>query len=263
MVIVGYSLAWLMGITLGLIGAGGSILTVPILVYVLNVKPVVATGYSLLIVGTAAFSAAITYWRRGIVNFKSMLIFSIPAMFTVLATRAFIVPSLPSQIGFVSKDNFIMLVFATLMLFASMFMYRPAKVAHTPVKLTPMHLFFLIIISMGVGLVSGFVGAGGGFLIIPTLIAFFGLGVKEAIGTSLAIIAMNSLVGFRGDVRAGIHIDWSLLLIFIGFTLLGIAVGTYLGKHMEAQKLKRFFAHFIFVISLVIFTQEFITIVYP
>ncbi len=260
MVLVGYSLAWLMGITLGLIGAGGSILTVPILVYILKVKPIVATGYSLLIVGTAAFSAAITYWRRGVVDFKSVLIFAIPAMCTVLATRSFIVPSLPNQIGFVSKDSFIMLVFSMLMLLASLFMYRPMNTSSLPVKLSSVHLLFLIIISMGVGLISGFVGAGGGFLIIPTLIIFFGLGVREAIGTSLAIIAMNSLVGFRGDMRAGIHLDWSLLLLFISFTLLGIAVGTYLSKHIAAQKLKRLLAYFISVISVVIFAHELHTI---
>lgn len=257
MIILGYILAMVMGVTLGLIGAGGSILTVPILVYLLGVKPVVATGYSLLVVGSAALTGATRYWRNDLVNVKAALLFAAPAMLMVLATRTFIVPAIPDPLAGIPKDIFIMLFFSTLMILAAGFMLRPAKV--TPNRshaLTFSRGAKLIFGSAGVGLLTGMVGAGGGFLIIPTLIALFGLSMKEAIGTSLAIIAMNSLVGFKGDLAAGIPLDWPLLGTFLGLTLLGMWLGTTLGKRLEAEKLKKLFGVFTLLIGLTVLIEE-------
>jgi uncharacterized membrane protein YfcA len=133
MIVLSYILAIAMGLTLGLIGAGGSILTVPILVYLLGVQPVTATGYSLLVVGSAAFAGAIRYWRNGLVNVRAALMFTIPAMLTVLVTRTFIVPAISDPIMGIPKDIFIMLLFAALMILAAIFMLKPVKVksAHT------------------------------------------------------------------------------------------------------------------------------------
>lgn len=257
MVILGYILAVLMGLTLGLIGAGGSILTVPILVYLLGVKPVVATGYSLLVVGSAALTGAFHYGRNGLVNLRAVLMFAAPAMLTVLATRTFIVPAIPDPILGISKDIFIMLLFATLMILAAVFMLRPVKT--TPNRshvLNAGRVVKLISGSAGVGLLTGMVGAGGGFLIIPTLIALFGLHVKEAIGTSLAIIALNSLVGFQGDIAAGIPLDLPLLGTFLGLTLLGMWRGTTLSKRMEGEKLKKLFGMFTLLVGLAVLAEE-------
>ena len=258
MTILGYLLAVLMGLTLGLIGAGGSILTVPILVYLLGIKPVVATGYSLLVVGIAALTGAIRYFRHGLVNIRAALMFAIPAMLTVLATRSFIVPAIPDSILGIHKDVFIMLLFATLMIVAALFMFKPLNIEATPhPQMTAIRAAKLIFGSAGIGLLTGMVGAGGGFLIIPTLIALFGLHVKEAIGTSLMIIAINSLVGFNGDISAGIPFDWHLLGLFIGMTLLGMLIGTSLAKYAKAENLKKIFAVFTLLIGLSIFAEKF------
>ena len=127
MLILGYMLAIVMGLTLGLIGAGGSILTVPILVYLLGVKPLVATGYSLLVVGSAALTGAISHWRNRTVNLRAALMFALPAMLTVLVTRRYIVPAIPDPIIGIPKDAFVMLMFAILMIMAALFMLRPLK----------------------------------------------------------------------------------------------------------------------------------------
>lgn len=246
-----------MGLTLGLIGAGGSILTVPILVYLIGVKPVVATGYSLLVVGSAALTGAIRYWHHKLVNIRAALMFAAPAMLTVFATRIYIVPNIPDPVFGIAKDAFIMLLFAVLMIVVAAFMLRPLKIkaAKNP-EINFGRVIKLVIGSAGVGLLTGMVGAGGGFLIIPSLIALFGLHMKEAIGTSLAVIAINSLIGFKGDIAAGIPLDWPLLALFLGLTFLGMWIGTTLGKTMEGEKLKKIFGVFTLFIGLAVLAEE-------
>lgn len=258
MLILGYSLAIMMGLILGMIGAGGSILTVPILVYLLGVKPVVATGYSLLVVGSAALTGAIAYWRHDQVYLRATFLFAIPAMLAVLATRTYIIPNIPENLAGVPKDSFIMMLFAILMMLAAIFMLRPLNVENNNryQNFNIIHFTKLIAGSAGVGLLTGMVGAGGGFLIIPTLIALFGLSIKEAIGTSLAVIAINSLVGFRGDMATGISFDWPLLLLFITLTLLGMAIGTSLGNKLKGEKLKIIFGILILFVGILILVQE-------
>lgn len=254
--IAGYILAIGMGITLGLIGAGGSILSVPILVYMMDVKPVVATGYSLLIVGSAALAGAIRYQRNGLVDIKAALTFAIPAMLAVLATRRFIVPAIPDPLAGIPKDIFIMLFFAALMILVSAFMLRPPKVRpNCSHALTPARIIKTVIGSAGIGLLTGSVGAGGGFLIVPTLIALFGLPVQKAIGTSLAVIAINSLIGFNGDLAAGIPLDWPLLGAFLTATLLGMWIGATLGKRIEGEKLKTFFGVFTLLVGIAVLSE--------
>ncbi len=207
---IGFALAFVMGATLGLIGAGGSILTVPILVYCLSVPPIVATGYSLLIVGFTALTGALTYWRRGLVDLRAMIIFALPATCVIWTTRCYIIPSLPDPILYLSKGAFVMILFAILMLLASGFMLFNGQKQEEPTQhppLTPNRLLFLILGSASAGLLMGIVGAGGGFLIVPMLILLFGLNMKKAIGTSLSIIAINSLIGFQGDISAGIPMN--------------------------------------------------------
>jgi uncharacterized protein len=255
--LLGYGLASLMGLTLGLIGAGGSILAVPILVYLLGVQPVVATGYSLLVVGCAALAGAIRYQRNGLVNRKAVLLFAAPAMLSVLATRTYLVPALPDPLAGIPKDSFILLLFALLMLLAARFMLRPMKLQPSPTAaLTLGRIAKLIAGSAGVGLLTGMVGAGGGFLIIPTLIALFGLSMKEAIGTSLAIIAINSLVGFKGDIAAGIALDVPLLGAFLALTLVGMGLGTTLAKRIEGDRLKTAFGIFTLGVGLLIIAEQ-------
>ncbi len=238
---LGYALALVMGTTLGLMGAGGSILTVPILVYFFAIPPVAATTYSLLVVGSAALVGAITYWYRGLVDSKAALIFALPASLMVLVTRDLIMPELPDPIFHLSKNTFIMCLFASLMLLAAGFMlFGKNKESESTEKppLTPSRLFLLLAGSAAAGLLTGLVGAGGGFLIVPLLISLFGLPMKMAVGTSLSIIALNCCVGFHSDLINGTIIDWELIGLFLGITLLGMILGTYAARTLDGAKLR-------------------------
>lgn len=251
----GYFLALLMGLTLGLIGAGGSILTVPILVYCFHVPPVVATGYSLLVVGCAALAGASRYYRRGLVDFRAALTFAFPAMLAVLFTRSYIVPSLTDPVLGIEKDTFIMVLFALLMAVAAIYMLRPLKEPATAKK-PKVNTAKLLLGSAGIGLLTGLVGAGGGFLIIPTLIGLFRLNVKKAVATSLAIIAINSLVGFNGDIAAGIPMDWLLLGSFLALTLAGMWLGTTFSRKVEAKQLRQIFGWFVLIVACVVLIEN-------
>jgi len=262
MEILGYALALLMGLILGLIGAGGSILTVPILVYFFNIKPIVATGYSLLIVGSTALYASLYYWKRGLISLQTLVTFSLPSMLFILLTRTYLVPNLPAAVCGIPKDTLMMLLFAILMVIASVFMFlsTPDR-SKRQLKKDYIYYINVLIASTSVGLLTGLVGAGGGFLIIPSLILLFGLDVKQAVGTSLAIIAINSLIGVNGDIHAGIVFDWLLLMVFLSFTLVGSIIGLYITKHVSAPDLKKIFSGCILLVSFFIFTQEIYTLV--
>jgi uncharacterized membrane protein YfcA len=258
MIILGLTLAALMGLTLGLIGAGGSILTVPILVYFLQIPPLSATAYSLLIVGTAALVGALSYYKKGLVNVRAMITFAVPAMIFVFITRAAIIPNLPQTLFSIPKEIFIMLLFASLMLVAAFLMLKTnSSKEKNPQEKSKSFIFLKLAFGSSViGSLTGMVGAGGGFLINPTLIALFGLGMKEAIGTSLAIIAINSLFGFNGDLISGTQMDWNILVPFIVLTILGMLCGIWVSKHFDGKSLKKVFALFILIVAIAIFTQE-------
>jgi uncharacterized membrane protein YfcA len=258
MIIFGYILAALMGTTLGLIGAGGSILTVPILVYFFKISPLLATSYSLLIVGITALIGAISYYKKNLVDIRSALIFVVPAMFSVLVTRSFIIPNLPEELANIPKEIFIMLLFAALMLAAAGLMIKKPVAKETKLAQEKSKFTFLklIIGSSAIGFLTGMVGAGGGFLIIPTLVMLFGLSMKQSIGTSLAIIATNSLVGFGGDLFAGVRIDLNITALFLTLTSLGMIFGIWISKQLDGQKLKEVFSLFILMVAIAIFIQE-------
>lgn len=256
--LAGYSLAMIMGITLGLIGAGGSILAVPILVYFFGVKPVIATGYSLLIVGCTALVGASNYWKSGTVHLKKAVAFAIPAMISVLLTRLIVIPAIPETILGVSKDSVIMTLFSLLMLMAATSMLKSPGKADESSSEDNIQLIRLILGSSIVGFLTGMVGAGGGFLIIPSLIAIFKFNIKEAIGTSLTVISINSLIGFNGDLAKGIPMDWLLLSVFLSMTIIGVLLGTALGKRIDGSHLKKSFAIFLVILSLAIMFNELI-----
>lgn len=264
MVIVGYLSAVLVGLTLGLLGAGGAILTVPIMVYLLDVDPVLATVYSLFIVGTTTLIGAISYIKKGVINLKSSLYFAVPSVISMFITRKFIVPSLPPVIveggGYaLSKPTFILSFFAVIMLLSSVSMIRggiKSSKEETEKILTSSDHFRLLAYGFGVGIITGLVGAGGGFLIVPVLVLFAKLPVKTAVGTSLIIIAMNSLAGFAGDLLGDYNIDWKLLLIFLALAAGGILAGTYFSKYISPKKLKIAFGWFVLLMGVYIISKE-------
>lgn len=260
-ILIGFAAAVLIGVSLGLIGGGGSILTVPVLVYILGVDPVLATAYSLFVVGSTSLVGAGTYMKKGLVNYKTAIVFAIPSFIAVFLTRKFLVPALPDPLftvgeAIVTKNIGIMVFFAIIMLAASFSMIRNKKCVdcdeNEPVKF---NLPMIALEGSVVGLITGIVGAGGGFLIIPALVLLARLPMKMAVGTSLLIIAAKSLIGFLGDVSTQ-TIDWQMLLIFTGLSIVGIFIGSALSKKINEKVLKTGFGWFVLIMGIYIIGKE-------
>ncbi|MCI4643144.1 MAG: sulfite exporter TauE/SafE family protein [Flavobacteriaceae bacterium] len=260
--IFGYLGALLIGVVLGLIGGGGSILTVPILVYLLSVNPVTATAYSLFVVGASSLFGAYQNFKKGLVDVKTALVFAGPAFLSVYLTRRYLMPALPSELFtmgtfVVTKDLAIMVFFACIMLVAAIAMIRDQK-GNPAVEEDekPQYNYPMIILEgTVVGALTGIVGAGGGFLIIPALVLFAKLPMKKAVASSLLIIAIKSLFGFIGDVQT-IAIDWIFLGSFTALSILGIFLGVYLSKYIPGHKLKKSFGWFVLLMAFYILYKE-------
>jgi uncharacterized membrane protein YfcA len=262
-----YVFAMLIGVSLGLIGAGGSILTVPVLVYIGHVEPVLATAYSLFVVGSTALVGGIQNSFKRLVDFKTAFVFGIPSILAVYATRAFIMPLIPAEIPVgwglsVPKNVGLLAVFAILMIATSISMIRENGKTHSD-KLEGVmnekenhHLGLVLLEGVGVGALTGLVGAGGGFLIIPALVLLAGLEMKTAVGTSLIIIAMKSLIGFVGDIQAGMPIEWLFLLLFTSSSVGGIFIGIWLNRFIDGNRLKKIFGWFVMIMGFYMIVKE-------
>jgi len=251
MEITGYIASIFIGISLGLIGSGGSILTVPVLVYLFGIGVEMSTAYSLFIVGSTALVGGVRNAFLGNVNYKTAVVFTIPAFIAVYTTRAYLVPAIPSVIMtlgtyVLTKDIAIMVFFALVMLAASVSMIRNKRKKEEENAVPQLNLPVIIIEGAVVGVLTGIVGAGGGFLIIPALVLFAKLPMKKAVGTSLLIIAAKSLIGFIGDVqRYGDQLDWTRLLTVTAIAVFGIFIGIYLNTFIDGKKLKKGFGWFV------------------
>jgi len=259
---LGYASSFLIGISLGLIGGGGSILTVPVLVYLLGVEPVMATAYSLFIVGLSSLVGTYPKYREGLVDLRTAVVFGIPSIVTVFATRKFIVPAIPAQLGHlggleVTKGMLLMVLFAVLMVAASVSMIRSGSSAgQARGNADRVFNYPLILLEGGVvGLLTGLVGAGGGFLIIPALVLLGGLPMKQAVGTSLLVIAAKSLIGFLVDATA-YEMDWRLLAIVSAIAMAGILAGNRLSRKLDGERLKKGFGWFVLAMGLYILIKE-------
>ena len=257
--VLGYFGALLIGIILGITGGGGSILTVPTLVYILNYNPIIATAYSLFIVGTTSGIGTIQNFKKSLVVPKKAIQFAVPSLIGVYLTRKFIVPNIPDVVFYfgslkLSKDTFLMILFAVVMLFAAYSMLKNNK-KNELIERTSKSITVVIIQLFFVGVLIGLIGAGGGFLIIPALLNFAQLPMKKAIGTSLLIIAINSLIGFIGDVQNTI-IDWTFLLIFTTISVAGIFIGLYIQKFINEKMLKKLFGVFVLIMAIFILYKE-------
>lgn len=259
MEILGYIIALLIGIVLGITGGGGSILTVPTLVYILNYNPIIATAYSLFIVGTTSGFGTIQNFRKGLVVPKTAIQFAVPSVIGVFITRKFIVPRIPETIFYfgsiqLSKATFLMLLFAIVMFMAAYSMLKNSK-KNEVIEATTKSMIFIIIQLFFVGILIGLIGAGGGFLIIPALFKFAKLPMKKAIGTSLLIITINSLIGFIGDIQNTL-IDWSFLFMFTTISVIGIFIGLYIQHFINEKILKKIFGFFVLMMSVFILFKE-------
>ena len=258
---IGYFAAGLIGISLGLIGGGGSILTVPVLVYLFHVEPTLATAYSLFIVGTTSLVGGVQSAMKHLVDFRTALVFAIPSFIGVYLTRRYFVPFLPETLftlgSFdVTRDIGIMVFFAIIMLMAAISMIRNYG-KETPED-QPVQYNYPVIMVEGlvVGALTGIVGAGGGFLIIPALVLFAKLPMKKAVGTSLIIIAAKSLVGFLGDVGSGQQMDFQFIIIVSIIAIAGIFFGGYISRFIESRKLKSGFGWFVLVMGIYVIFNE-------
>lgn len=257
--IIGLILAACIGLSLGLIGGGGSILAVPILIYVMGVDSKAAIAMSLVIVGATSIIGAIPHWKQGNVNFKTAIIFTPPAMLgAYLGARITALPFI--------TDTFQLISFGIIMVMASVLMIRKGgknkdvksneleQVKKTAHKDIPQWLAILVE-GFGVGILTGFVGVGGGFLIIPALVLLGGIPMKEAIGTSLLIIAAKSATGFLGYVSQ-VAVDWNLIVSFTIAASAGTLLGAYLTKHIDAKQLQKSFGYFVLVVAILVLVKR-------
>ncbi|HEU5147659.1 MAG TPA: sulfite exporter TauE/SafE family protein [Chryseosolibacter sp.] len=255
----GYLASIAIGVILGLLGGGGSILAIPILVYIFHVDAVRASAYSLFIVGITSFIGAIPKYKDHLVNIQTGLLFGLPSIATIFVTRKWVMPAIPDIIlhtdGFVvSKRLLVLGLFSLLMILAALSMIRRRRELSPDDG--PWRVSLLILEGVLIGFITGLVGAGGGFLIIPALVWLTGLPFKTAVGTSLFIIAINSLLGFLGDLL-NYGMEWSLLLTLTALAALGILIGNNLQKKISAVNLRRAFGWFILVVGVLILIKEF------
>lgn len=259
MEIIGYFLAIVIGLVMGLIGGGGSILSVPIFVYIFGFDSFTATTLSLFVVGATSLVGSTGFMKQKLVDFPTAFIFGIPSILGVLFSRRIVLPHLPEYIinrwGMtVTKDMFLLLLFAILMLVSS---YKMIRKTERPSGRKQNGNNYTILISQGlfVGIITGLIGAGGGFLIVPALVMLLGLPMKKAVGTSLVIISMNSLLGFVSSLKM-VKADWSFLTVFTSLSIIGIFVGIALAKKIDGRKLKPIFGYIVLIMGLLIIVKE-------
>ncbi|MGV3764389.1 sulfite exporter TauE/SafE family protein [Parapedobacter sp.] len=257
MEVLGYILAVFIGISLGLIGGGGSILTVPVFVYLFHIEPTLATSYSLFIVGMTSLTGAVYQYSKGYVDLKAALSFGLMSVATVFVVRKYLLSTIPDVLwhmgGFtVTKSAVIMVLFAALMLAASVSMVLGHREQPSGPRTS---LPVLLAFGVGVGLVTGLLGAGGGFLIIPALVLLAKTPMRVAIGTSLFIVTINSLVGFAGDI-GHVYIDWPFLFTILAITVCGVFVGTAIGRRIPGERLRSGFGWFVLTMGIYILSRE-------
>jgi uncharacterized protein len=242
MELVGFVLAALVGLSLGLLGGGGSILTVPLLVYVLGFGAKTAIAMSLPIVGATSLAGALGHWRAGNVRPRTALAFGLAAMGGAFAG---------ARLAGLLSGTMQLTILGVVMLAAAVSMFRNGVHSDSGV-MHPRHgLVPLLAIALAVGILTGIVGIGGGFLIVPALVLLARVPMKQAVGTSLLVIAMNSAAGFAGYLGR-VEVPWGFVAGFTGVAILGVLAGTALVRAVPQSQLKRAFA--VFLVAVALFT---------
>ncbi len=296
--IIGFIAAFLIGITLGIFGGGGSILTLPVLVYLLQIDSIIGIAYSMLIVGITTLVGAVNSYYKKTLNLKAAYSFGVPSIIAVFLTRKFITPLIENNSWLVfgyslAGKHLLMILFALLMIIVSLFMiFKKNKEAELLGDNKKRFYVGIVLKATLVGFISGLIGAGGGFVIVPAMIAFYKLDTKRAIGTSMIIISGNSLVGFCGifinyvlnyTAKSAIHVtpflgnylkfnnalslegtlqyyrqmDWHFLSIFTLICTIGVIFGAQIAQNINSQNLKKAFGYFVLAMGIFVFVYEF------
>lgn len=264
MIFLGYVLGLLIGMCLGMMGAGGAILTIPVLTYIFDINPIISTTYSLFIVGITSFIGSVGYVRNSFYDLKAAIFFGIPSTIAVVLTGKFLFPAVPASMDIagivLGKDLLIMILFGVLMLLSAIAMIRSSRGAIRKDDFSETRRFrygLILLIAVGVGMVTAFLGAGGGFLIIPSLVILGNLPMKKAVGTSLLLITVNSLLGFVSKSSVlETELDWSFLLSFSALTAVGILTGVRFARLISGERLKLYFGYFVLVLGIIVLGQE-------
>jgi uncharacterized membrane protein YfcA len=263
--ILGFLGAILTGLVLGLLGGGGAAVSIPILVYAFHVPSTIATGYSLLIVCFTAMLGTVQNLRLGLIRFKALFLCGMPALISIYIMRRFLIHSIPSVFftidGYkLTKDSFILLLLAFFMAMVARNMIYAAKPTDKEIRHTP--YIIILMQSIFIGLFTGMVGAGGGFLLIPLLLSSEPMEFRNATATSLALVMLNSFIGFIGDLQSNIPMDWPFLLKFLGCSIAGIVIGIQAANHIDNKKLRLIFGYAMMGIAIFIVFKEFIVKVF-
>lgn len=258
MEVLGYISLFFVGLVLGILGGGGSILSVPILVYLFSIDAVMASAYSLFIVGTTSLVGTLLKHNAQMVNLRIGMVFGAPSLIAIFCTRKWFVPALPDMIlqteGFqLTRQSLILGVFAVLMILASVALIT--KKENPPRDRGRYPGIFLVFVGLLTGFLTGLVGAGGGFLIIPALVYFTNVSFKTAVGTTLLIITINSLMGFLGDV-INYSINWYFLSSITALAVLGIIVGARSTISLPTKTLQKSFGWFVLSMGTCILLRE-------
>lgn len=244
MIAVTVALAIVVGISLGLLGGGGSILTVPLLAYVAGMEPRHAIATSLLVVGVTSAIATITHARAGRVRWRIAVLFGLVAMAGAYA-GGLIARFVPGTV--------LLVAFAVIMIAAGVAMLRGRK--DCAVADQPLPVVRITLLGIAVGLISGLVGAGGGFLLVPALALLAGLPMPVAVGTSLVVISMQSFAGFAGHL-ANEQIDWKLAAFVTAAAVFGALIGGRLTALVDPTTLRKAFGWFVLLMASVILAEE-------
>ncbi|MEY5047042.1 MAG: hypothetical protein RLZZ175_401 [Bacteroidota bacterium] len=259
---LGYIGALIMGLLLGFIGGGGSILTVPILIYLFNIEAHVATTYSLLVVGIVSFYGSINNIKNKIADFKTAILFVIPSAITVYFTKKIFIANLPDpliNINYftVSKHQFTLSFFIILMFIVGYKMiFTDLKVKTDEIKINKPNILILNIAAIVVGIITSIAGVGGSFLILPVLITYLGFSFKKAVATALLIVTFNSLLGFSIDIQHHIDFNWHLLTIFTSIAIIGEILGQFLSKKIPIIYIKKTFGFIVILMAISILIVE-------